>query len=81
MFKNNITDYTHCVTDTAELKGQLREILDLQFLLSFEPAWATDQRVKIVSNLVMFSPSYLNFSIEKKLTPRSMILRGVKQMS
>ena len=22
MFKNNITDYTHCVTDTAELKGQ-----------------------------------------------------------
>ena len=35
---------------------------------SFEPARATDYWVKIVPSLVTFSPSYLNFSIQK-LTP------------
>ena len=32
---------------------------------SFEPAWATDQWVKIFSNLVSFSLRYSNFNIEK----------------
>ena len=56
------------------LKGQSNEIYDLQLFSSFEPAWATDQWVKIVSFLVSFSPRYLNFYE----TPRSIILRGVK---
>ena len=43
------------------LKGQSNEIFDLQFFSSFEPAWATDQWVKIFSILVKFSPSYSNF--------------------
>ena len=30
------------------LKGQSNEIFDPQFFASFEPAWATDQWVKIV---------------------------------
>ena len=34
------------------LKGQSKQIFDPQFFLSFEPAWATDQRVKIVLILV-----------------------------
>ena len=34
------------------LKGQSNEIFDPQFYLSFEPAWATDLWVKIVSFLV-----------------------------
>ena len=36
------------------LKGQSNEIFDLQFFSSIEPAWATDQWVKIFSNLVRF---------------------------
>ena len=59
------------------LKGQSNEIFDPQFFSSFEPTWATDQWVKIVSFLVSFLPRYSNFSV-KKLTPRSILLRGVK---
>ena len=47
------------------LKGQSNEIFDPQFFSSFEPAWATDQWVKTVSLLVLFSPRYSYFSIEK----------------
>ena len=43
------------------LKEQSNEIFDLQFFSSFEPAWATDQWVKIFLSLVKFSPSYSNF--------------------
>ena len=59
------------------LKGQSNEIFDPQFFSSFEPAWATDQWVKTVSLLVLFSPRY-SYLASKKLTPRSIILRGVK---
>ena len=41
------------------LKGQSNKIFDPQFF-SFEPAWATDHWVKIVS----FSPRYSKFSIK-----------------
>ena len=58
----------------GELKGQSNEIFDTQFFSSFEPAWATDQWVKIVLFLVSFSPRYSNFYE----APRSIILRGVK---
>ena len=47
-----------------ELKRQSNEILVPQFFSSFKPAWATDQRVKIFSNLVSFSLRYSKFSIE-----------------
>ena len=53
-----------------KLKKQSNEIFDLKFFSSFEPAWATDQWVKI---LVKFSPSYSNFYE----SPRGMILRRV----
>ena len=43
------------------LKGKLNEICDPHFSL-FEPAWATDQWVKIFSILVKIAPSYSNFS-------------------
>ena len=45
-----------------DLKGQSNEIFDPQFFLSFEPPWATDQRVKIVLILASISPRYSNFS-------------------
>ena len=50
----------------------------------FEPAWSTDQWVKIFSNLVKFSPSYSNFSgyiTELSHSPRSIILWGVMWLS
>ena len=51
------------------LKGQSNEIFDLQFNSPFEPAWATDQWVKIFSIFVWFSLRYSNFSIEKTDSP------------
>ena len=59
----------------SALKGKSNEIFDSQFFSSFEPAWATDQWVIIVSILVSFLPRYSNFYE----TPRSIILRGVKE--
>ena len=38
-----------------EFQGQTNEIIDLEFFSLFEPAWATDQLVKIFSILVKFS--------------------------
>ena len=35
------------------LKGQSNEIFDLQFFSTFEPAWITDQWLKIFSILVL----------------------------
>ena len=71
------------------LKGQSNEIFDLLFFSSFQPAWATDQWVKIFSYLVLFSPRYSNFNCEKtdspgydtrgRLTLRSIIPRGVSE--
>ena len=60
------------------LKGQSNEIFDLQFISSIKPAWATDQWVQILSNLVKFSPRYSNFSeyiTALSESPCSMILR------
>ena len=53
-----------------QLKGQSNEIFDPQFFSSFEPAWATDQWVKIFSILVSFSPrySYLSESPRRLIT-------------
>ena len=51
------------------LKGQSNEIFDLLFFSSFQPAWATDQWVKIFSYLVSFSPRYSNFNCEKTDSP------------
>ena len=45
------------------------EIFYLQFNSPFEPAWATDQWVKIFSIFVWFSLRYSNFSIEKTDSP------------
>ena len=62
------------------LKGQSNEIFDLQFISSIKPAWATDQWVQILSNLVKFSPRYSNFSeyiTALSESPCSMILRWV----
>ena len=59
--------------NAVSLKGQSNEIFDLQFFSTFEPAWATDQWVKIFSILVQFLPSYSNFSE----STRGMILRTV----
>ena len=68
------------------LKGQSKAIFDPPFFSSFEPAWATDVWVKIVSFLVSFSPRYSKFSIkntdyaqydtgrsQKKKIPRTMV--------
>ena len=66
------------------LKGQSNEIFDLQFFSSFEPAWATDQGVKIFLILVKFSLSFLNFyeshrgMILRSQSPRGIIPRQVK---
>ena len=59
--------------------GPSKEIFDPHFFSSFEPAWATDQWVKIVSILVKISQSYSNFLNDTALSqsPRSIILRGV----
>ena len=63
-------DFQNCIF----LKGQSNQIFDHQFFSSFEPAWATDQCVKIVWFLVSLSPRYSYFSG----VPPSMILHGVK---
>ena len=48
----------------------------------FEPAWATDQWVKIFSILVKISSSFSNFSVQKlPPRPRSIILQGVQKIS
>ena len=47
----------------------LGDFRPLVFFSSFEPAWATDQWVKILSILVKFSLSYSNFCIEKTDCP------------
>ena len=60
--------------------GPSKEIFDPHFFSSFEPAWATDQWVKIVSILVKISQSYSNFSVyhtAQSQSPRSIILRRV----
>ena len=63
------------------LKGQSNEIFDLLFFSSFQPAWATDQWVKIFSYLVSFSPKYSNFNCEKTDLPakKKFCLRTVLQ--
>ena len=60
-----------------KLKGQSNEIFDLQFLSSFEPALATEQLVKIFSNLVKNLQSYSNFKSEN-MTPRGIKPRRVR---
>ena len=55
------------------LKGQSNEILDLRFFSSFEPAWATDQWVKIFSIFVKILLSYSNIYV----SPWGIILRRV----
>ena len=45
----------------VKLKGQSNEIFGHQFFSSFEPAWATDQWVKIFSILNEISRIYSNF--------------------
>ena len=55
------------------LKGTVQRDFRPPFFPSFEPAWATDQWVKIFLILVKFSPSYSNFYE----SPRGMILRRV----
>ena len=55
------------------LQGQSNEIFEFQLFSSFEPAWATDLRVKIFSILVNFSLRYSNFAE----SPLGMILRRV----
>ena len=61
----------------SRLKRQSNEIFDLHFVSSFEPAWATDQWVKICLMLVKISLSYcFQTLVSKKLTPRNKILRG-----
>ena len=62
------------VHSSISLKGQSNEIFDPQFFSSFEPAWPTDQWVKIVLFLVSFSLRYSYFFE----VPRSIILRRVK---
>ena len=52
-----------------EFQGQSNEIIDLEFFSLFEPAWATDQLVKIFSILVKFSLRYSNFRSEKTDSP------------
>ena len=47
---------------TFRVKGHSTKIFDPQFFSAFEPAQATDQWVKIFSNLVSFSPRYSYFS-------------------
>ena len=47
------------------IKGTVQRDFRPPFFSSFEPVWATDQWVKIVSILVKFSLSYSNFSCEK----------------
>ena len=44
-------------------KGTVQRDFWPQFFSSFEPAWVTDQRVKIFSILVEISLGYLNFFI------------------
>ena len=68
--------YSSCqVREHVNLKGQSNKIFNLQFFSSFEPALATDQWVKIFSNLVKNSQSYLNFKSEN-LTPGKSISPG-----
>ena len=43
------------------LKGTVQQDFDLQFFSSFEPAWATDQWVKIVSFFVFVFAKIFNF--------------------
>ena len=61
------------------LKGQSNEIFDLLFFSSFQPAWGTDQWVKIFSYLVSFSPRYSNFNCEKTDSPGYDTPQGVKK--
>ena len=56
------------------LKGQSNDIFDLQFFSSFKPALATDQWVKIFSNLVKNSQSYSNFKPKNRI-PQGIIPR------
>ena len=67
------------------LKGQSNEILDTQFFSSFEPAWATDQWVNIVSflglvfaEILEFFRSSVQYHTTRSQVLRSIILRGVK---
>ena len=59
------------------IKGTVQRDFRPPFFSSFEPAWATDQWVKILSILVKFSLSYLNFYE----SPRGIIPRGVNAKS
>ena len=81
MFNNVTVEYLYIFCDgflfkfkfKLYLKGQSNEIFDLQFFSKFEPACATDQRVKIFSILFKNSLSYSNF----KSIPRRVSLPGV----
>ena len=53
---------------------QSKEIFDLQFFSSFKPALATDQWVKIFSNLVKNLQSYSNFKPKNRI-PQGIIPR------
>ena len=73
LFKDKmlLSKITHLQLVTPSLKGQSNEIFDLQFFSPFEPAWSTDQWVKIFLIVVWFSLTYSNFSIEKTDSPGS----------
>ena len=59
--KKVINIYKFVYVGSVTLKGQSNEIFDLQLFSSFEPAWATEQWLKIFSILIKISLSYLNF--------------------
>ena len=52
------------------IKGKSNDMFVLQFFLSFEPARATDHRVKIFSILVRILPNYLIFFSSDFLLPQ-----------
>ena len=59
-------------TVMVSLKGTVQQDFRPPIFLSFEPAMATDQRVKIFSILVKNLQSYSNFKSEN-LTPQGII--------
>ena len=76
LWEKKLLQYNHFYNST--LKRQSNDVIfDSQFFSSFKLVWATDQGVKIFSNLVSFSQRYSKVSI-KTLTQCNIILRWVK---
>ena len=60
---------TNCIILIVAIKGTVQQDFRPPVFSSFQPAWATDQWVKIFSYLVLFSPRYSNFNCEKTDSP------------